>query len=734
MMMKTTALCLAASVSLMALASPASAQDQNAPASDAENNTIVVTAQRRVEKVTEVPISITVADAQQLERQQVNSVNDLSRIAASLEIQSAPGQNTGGGGMIRGVGTQTFAAGASASVGIIVDQVSQGNANVGDLFDVSRIEVLKGPQGTLFGLTTSAGAINITTNAPDPSAFSARLRTELSAAGFAGSKFGNQVLQGVVNVPLADNAAIRLSGLANLRQGVNYNRAVSDYVHTNRFVLRGRLRWEPSDALTFNLIGDFNTSRASYGGDFLTYLRAPADITAELASCGITPSVGNRDFCSTRNPGGRTRNYGGSLQVDYDLGPATLTSITAARRTESEPSGLGTITRIDPAHVQLFTGPNGGGHGSLFSQELRLSSPSGSRLEYTAGLFYSRQASYSTPNPFQIRVQLAPDFFIFPVNDLGLTANVVDKSWAVFGQGTFHVTDQLSLIAGLRYTETQLSLDQTPVATGIRTRADQGAEEISYKFGAQYQITPNSMIYATASRGFKGGQIAIPTGAAPVVLDPEIPNSYEVGYKATLFGGWVLDLNAFYQKFNNFQGQTCLTDSTGRLICTQANVPNVVSKGAEVSVFGRINRNFSIASGFIYANTSYPDNFLGDDGTDIGGTQLTNAPRYKFTFSGEYRQDVSENLRAFVSADAVWKSKIRYGANSNVNTMYPDHWIVGGRLGISTSDDRFTAAIFVRNLFNEHEPFTLIANSTELLAGYSANSFRQVGLSLDAKF
>ena len=203
--MKPTIRIALATTALAAFANPVAAQ-QTTPAApvaapqdsaavdtaaDAASGDIVVTAQRRAERVVDVPISITVASQAQLERQQVNTVNDLARIAPSLEIQQAPGQNTGGGGSLRGIGTQTFSAGAVASVGIVVDQVSQGNANISDLFDVGRIEVLKGPQGTLFGLTTSAGVINITTYAPDPSGFSARPRTELSNAGTLGSKFGN---------------------------------------------------------------------------------------------------------------------------------------------------------------------------------------------------------------------------------------------------------------------------------------------------------------------------------------------------------------------------------------------------------------------------------------------------------------------------------------------------------------------------------------------------------------
>ncbi|MCC7464084.1 MAG: TonB-dependent receptor [Gammaproteobacteria bacterium] len=155
---------------------------------------IVVTAQKRTQRLQDVPQSISVASQKQLESQQIVTVSDLSRIAPSLEIQQAPGQSVGGGGQVRGIGTQSFQAGAVGSVGLTVDQVSQGNVNISDLFDVARVEVLKGPQGTLFGLTTSAGVINITTNAPVFNEVSGRVRTELSKEGVAGSGFGRQLV------------------------------------------------------------------------------------------------------------------------------------------------------------------------------------------------------------------------------------------------------------------------------------------------------------------------------------------------------------------------------------------------------------------------------------------------------------------------------------------------------------------------------------------------------------
>jgi iron complex outermembrane receptor protein len=431
-----------ATVSTLAIAAPAFAQDtslaQSATAQDAapdpataSEGDIVVTAQRRQERVVDVPISITVASQAQLERQQVNTVNDLARISPSLEIQQAPGQNTGGGGSLRGIGTQTFSAGAVASVGIVVDQVSQGNANISDLFDVSRVEVLKGPQGTLFGLTTSAGVINITTNAPDPSGFSARVRTELSDEGTLGSKFGNQIVQGLVNVPLGADAAVRVSGFGNLRQGPNRNATTGDFNDSNRYGGRGRLLWRPSDVLTFNLIGDYSRSRIENGGDFFTFVRTggpgkilggAADdatgITARLASCGVTVGEGNRDYCTSQNYVGHSTVYGGSFQADYEAEPFTLTSITAYRR--SNENGLGASTnvfRADPLELQVGNGATDR-RTRLFTQEFRASSPANQFLEYTVGAFFSHQVQDRTPETLSVTLVPAPGVRIPIVRNL----------------------------------------------------------------------------------------------------------------------------------------------------------------------------------------------------------------------------------------------------------------------------------------------------------------------------
>jgi iron complex outermembrane receptor protein len=741
-------------VALATLATPAMAQDKAATAADTPTlGEIVVTAQRRAERVTKVPISITVADGAQLERQQVNTMNDLNRIAPSLEIQSAPGQNTGGGGSIRGIGTQTFSAGAVASVGVVVDQVSQGNANISNLFDVARIEVLKGPQGTLFGLTTSAGVINITTNKPDFNAFSARVRTELSGAGIAGSKSGNQVMQGVVNVPLASNAAIRVAGFGNLLQGPDYDVTTGKYVSNSTWGTRAHLLWEPTSNLTINAIGDYADTRTTNGGNFFTFVKAsgagafplaagvPDNVAGNLASCGVTAAEGNRNFCMAQSLVEHTYAGGGSLQVDYQAEPFTVTSITAYRKSLESGDGAATsVFRADPLLLQVY---NGKVHRptDLFTQELRVSSPADQLFEYTGGLFYSKQVQSRADETLLVAIQPAPGIQI-PVSNSGTGAfRVSDTSMAVFGQTTIHAAQKLRLIVGGRYTSDTLKLDTVadsiPGSINSHTGLDVG--KFSWKLGGQYDLSRKTMAYGTVSRGFKGGQIATPTGAAPYVVLPEIPTSYELGLKSTLFGGWVLDANLFYQSIQNFQAQSCTVNSLSVISCVQQNISGVKSRGAEINLFGKVTRNLSLNTGFIWAKATYPKGYLGTDGTNIGSTQLAYAPEYKFTLSGEYTHKVTERLNGFMAADALWKSRIRYEANSIADTSFRPHWTVGGRVGVRTADDRFTIAVFARNLFNVHEPALLqssfpYSGAANIGAIYGPQSFRSVGLSLDGKF
>lgn len=771
MIRRNTIVALMATGSLIAISSAASAQDTQATdakaAATEEPIVVVVTAQKREQKLQDVPLSITVASGKQLERLQINSVADLQRVAPALEMQQASGQSVGGGGQVRGIGTQSFQSGATGSVAMVIDQVSQGNINTPDLFDIARVEVLKGPQGTLFGLTTSAGVINISTNKPELGRFSGRVRAELSNDGTLGSEYGQQVVQGLLNIPLTSTSALRVSASRNQRQGVDRNILTGKLDDHSTDSLRARYLWEVNDRLTVNLIGEYAKVRDE-GLDFFTIQKVAnnadsGQLAGALATCNITAGDGNRDYCSNTGIHNNFETKAASAQIDYDFDNLSFTSITSSRQQDVGPNNLN-IFRLDPYHPELIAGDQTG-KDELFTQEFRLASPTGSTVEYTVGAFYSNSTSVRNPQTFSVIVP-GPIGLFKPVDNLGSYIDISDESYALFGQLTWRVSDKLRLIAGTRLNHENLSVfykdygsqgqsvvpvfapsfhltyvASTPVITEKSAKAS--IDNVSLKLGAQYTFSADTMGYFTASRGYKGPQIA--QGAAsdptpPTIINPELPTAFEAGVKSSLMGGRLsTDLNAFYIDMKDYQGQVCVSVSTGGLNCTPTNISQVISKGIEASISGKVAQGLNMNAGLIYNEVSYPDGFLGGDGTDIGGTQLALAPKIKFNVGGEYSHSLGDKLDGFISFDAVYKSKIRYDASSSPDVFYRAHWITGGRIGIRDSSGNWTLSLYGRNLGNEHEPVLRIRNFPDGSTGsigqmLAPQSFRQVGISLDGRF
>ena len=766
-----------ASCSVLAIATSAAAQTSSVDAKNGETavKEVIVTAQKRAERVQDVPQSINVIGQRQLERQQINNIFDLSKLAPSLELTNAAGQAPGGGGQIRGIGTETFGVGAVGAVGIVVDGVSQGNVNITDLFDIGRVEVLKGPQGTLFGLTTSAGVLNISTVDPQFGVFSGRFRTELSDEGVAGSTgYGQQVMQGAVNIPLGEKVAMRASGSIDLRQGPGQNALDGSLDNHNSYSGRIRLLAKPTDQLTINLNADYSRERDD-GPDFFTVYHADPAFTAQLANCRATPtstptpvipSNSNRDYCTSTSIVGGSTSYGGSFTAEYATDHFILTNITAARSSTAVPFNGLDIFRLSNAFYApppavmptqiLSTGSPNPGPTKLVTEELRIASPSGSRLEYTFGFFYS---DLTTSDPggsvFSVTDTFSPFGPTIPLGPptIGTPAQTEDSSTAAFGQATYHLTDKLSLIGGARYTGEFLA-QSTVSSSGVPANTKVDITNFSWRLGADYKFNPDLMAYVVVARGYKGPQLAPPPNGSPAgtlskEVKPEIPMDYEIGAKKTLFEGRViLDLNAFYMKVQNYQGQVCITDPVTQLLgCTITTFDGVVTKGIEGNIFGRVSDNLTVNAGLIWNRATYPKTstnaagvvgpYLGPDGSDLSGAQLVDAPVWKATFSGEYSHPISNRLEGFIGADLVYKSRIRYAPSQDPLLSYPGNVVIGGQLGIRSPTQKWSANLFVRNLTDEHVPvlrqagFPYGANYGEFL---STGSFRVVGISLEAGF
>lgn len=740
-----------------------SALAQTATAGDEINvlNEVIVTAQKREEKLQDVPIAITVVGAQQLADQHVYTVADLSRTTPALEMVQAFG-GPGGGGQIRGIGTTAFTRSAEGAVGIVLDGVPQGNVNVSNIFDMQRVEVLRGPQGTLFGLTSSAGVINMVTVAPDPTKFETKLHVDYSDKGTAGSKFGQQTFKGVVNVPFTDDSALRLSVTGDRTSGVQDNTFTRKDNVANDYSVRARYRLKGADDFEMNLIADYAKRTQNYSDPQFTYVSANPALTAALATCGITPSFANASRCSTQSTISQSRNYGFAAQFDMGLGNQTLTSITGYRKNDVGPNNvdiMGLSVNVDPSHTQI-TSTGVLNDGRQISQEFRIVSPDHQRFEYVAGLFYSdyeANTGYATGGAFRVALRIPVPFppFILAINvpDDATKTETSNKSYAAFGQSTYHINDELGLITGLRFTRQKISDSASnTVATEL------SKSNISGKLGLQYKFNPDLTGYVTAVRGYKGPQVQSASQGSPAtIIDAEIPTAYEIGIKGTsLNGRFGYEANVFHTKVKNYQGQRCQINPVGVLDCTPQSIPSVITKGFEVDLIARPIDQLSLSGGFIYNIAKYPSGWTGYNPDNLnGGTtslsdeQIVGVPKTKLNFAADYAVPMGA-VEGFIGVDTVYKSSMRLGPSGDSRFVYPAHWNTGARVGIRSQDGNFAVTLFGRNLGNDHEPITLFGgpsftapgNDPTRPNGYvngisgwiTAASLRQVGISLDAKF
>jgi iron complex outermembrane receptor protein len=726
---------------------------QSGAASEAPLAEIVVTAEKRAEKLQDVPVAITVVTGQQLEDQHIYSIADLARTTPALEMVQAFG-GPGGGGQIRGIGTNSFSSTAEGAVGIVVDGVPQGNVNITNLFDLQQVEVLKGPQGTLFGLTSSAGVINMTTAAPDPTKFMVSAHIDYSDDGRFGSNFGEETERVVLNAPLSSTAAVRLAISDDRTKGVQVNNFTGTPNVATEWGGRVRFLFQPFDEFEINIIADYDRRGQNYSDPQFNYISANPALTAQLAACGITPSFSNQARCWSNANDTNSRNYGASAQFDYHLGFATLTSITGYRKLITAPSDFD-AQGLSSDIPQIFNvGQTGSGR--QVSQELRIASSGQQKIDYVAGFFYSNysaETGFAPGGGFNVGIFPFPGVFI-PFVQTATTTSTSNKSEAVFGQMTYHVTDQLGLIGGLRYTHQELAAFSSPDQFGS---LDQN--NVSGRVGIQYKINSDLSSYFTVVRGYKGPQVTPAAEGTPqTVIGSEIPTAFELGIKGSVLDrrlGW--DSDVFYSRVHDYQGQACSLNPVGALACVGQSVPQVTTKGFELNAYGQIAPGLSVTAGYIYDVAKYPGGYTGYDPnnlvggtTDLSNQQIVGVPKNKVSLSALYDFPLGAAIHAFVNADTVYKSAMRLGPTADPRFVYPGNWNTGLRIGLKSPTDTWSAALFARNLGQDHEPVVLFGGPSFTPPGVNpavpfgavngisgwqtVNSLRQVGITLEAKF
>lgn len=771
-------------VSLVAVSSAVWAQDAGqsepisaAEPSDADPSTIIVTAQRRDQSLQEVPIAITVVDGESIRQTGANQLPDIAQRAPSLSFTATPGVPNFA---IRGVGTNSFDYGIESAVGIAVDDVNitlPRFVPLNSLADVSRVEVLRGPQGLLFGKNTTAGLISITTNRP-----------ELSEAGMSarlqyGSRDQVQV-QGVVNLPIGERAALRVVG------GRQYQDPSTEVVGparldpVRRYFGTAKLLWEPTDRLSLYGIVDYleNSGIESYStirkfGTVDTtpipaFLRrfAPANfVIQQNTALGVVAGPeNNRTAIGGADIRRDERSFGAQLTASYDAGAVTVTSVTAYRDLNSDANN-----DVDQTPIPFFDTNIARSEAYQFSQEVRLSNTDPGPLYYTVGLYYQLQqidaailqaGTFGTlPADFPIRLS--------PINgqtNFDYRTNTI----APFAQVDWEVTPNLTLIAGARYTRDQIdsetSVTQVPgvcnlvtflLSGGQRcvgalaapTIASRNEDGFSARAGLEYSLGRDANVYATYTRGYKGPAISVGGGTA-FDVDPETVDAYEIGAKLDLFDRLVgLNVAGFINEYQDFQAQVFDPALNGGLGAFRTgNASSLSTRGVEVEARVSPSRQFTLTGGVTYLDTEYGDyqiacyfgqtpaqgcNLPGPS-FNADGLPLVGASKWTTSLAGDFQQPIGNDLKVFLNADWRYRSEFFY-AIGDPNTVQPGYSLVNAAFGIGDQSDRLRVSVFVRNLFDKQYAATIFPGNFaagQYVQSLPDGAFRRIGAALEFEF
>jgi iron complex outermembrane recepter protein len=748
-----SALCAGASAQMTPPDGGSSAQ---LPTTGDQISEIIVTATKREERLQDIPIAVTVVGGPQLTQQNINEMVDLTHSVPSLNVAGPFGALS-----IRGIGSVAFSRSAEGSVGIVVDGVSLANTstNPPELFDVARVEVLEGPQGMLFGRNSSAGLINVVTNAPDPSRF------EVDAHADVGT-LDNYIGRAVVNIPVADNAALRISGAYSQSPNTQYNRHDDTEYNVDGESVRGRFKWDPAPNLTVNLIADYSDFIRKGGAPWTVYYSTPGSLlSSRLAGCGVRVSQDNTDGCIDGGNDTSSESYGFSGQIDANIGSLTLTSISAYRGFTAHSYG----SDADSVPVDVLNVNASPENIHNVSQEFRVTSAAGDRVDYVAGLYYFH-SELNAANT-QLGDLLAAFGIPYPLGQTLATTSTTTSA-AAFGQATVNITQAFHLILGGRYGNENVDAVTVgslapgavaPIASiaGVQGKADD--RYFSYRGGAQYDFSRDVMAYATYTRGYKGPAINDQSGGSgiPVLVQPEIPHAGEIGVKSTMMDGRLAaNLAVFYNRVTDFQTQY-FDPTISQFVF--GNAPSLTSKGVSLELIGRPVHGLTVNVGGLYNNAKYGRGYevacaqmqtaaqgcqtvieggAAISTTDASGNQLIGAPEWKLTSSVEYAANVSDGLTGFVSVDTVYTSRINFDAAYDPILTNAAATIFGARLGLRTDNGRYGISIFARNLFDQYRPIVRFATPTAAQQfdpqSYSQvsgpESRRVVGLSLDGKF
>ncbi|CAN5277050.1 TonB-dependent receptor [soil metagenome] len=723
---------------------------------------IIVTAQRVAQSLQKVPVSVQPVTGAELERRALGDVIQMQTAVPSLQTGT---DNTI---TLRGVGSLVFSPNVDSSVGVAIDEVSLAIPTFMNNFgfeDVSQVEVLLGPQGLLFGRNASAGLLNIVTNRPVIGEYSGRLYGEADYRDTVPGGKDGHIIRGTINVPLSDVAAFRLNAIYSRQDPIAHvvaaspNADVQDY--QQRAGAKAKFLFEPNDRFSLYLIGDYARQEGVGGIYDRTYRQfAPGSLVQNFVLAdGVTPGPDNLEYGASAPANQKLEGGGVSLKLAYELTDMIAVSNITAYRSYDVLNGADLdFTSFDGVDNNTRTGQY-----DQFSNELRIALAPGGLIDGQAGLYYfstrTRSSDSVTGGIFGI---LGPfDSFNNPLIGTDLNSTVEGDSYAAFGQFNIHPTEQLTLIAGGRFTRDELSIDLLqnqiayPIPLGVpnvSTQQSTDNDDFSWKLGAQYEVTPDIMSYVTYSKGYKGPAFN-DTQAVPnqqLAIGPETVHSLELGLKSFLLDRRLrLNLAAFRSEFEDFQVQGY--DPATQSYYT-ANAANVISQGVEVTAEARPVSGLTLNAAMTFLDSTFDDyatdkcyagqpNCSPQGTTDSSGNQTPSSAKFTSTIAATYEYPLSSTVNLFVSGDYYHRSALNFASNGNPLTELGAIDVLGFSVGAEINQNVRVAA-FCKNCTDERFPVFiggepldatfLNLNSSGQTWGY--NSVRTLGLSVSYDF
>jgi iron complex outermembrane receptor protein len=740
------ALLAAAVVAALAHSAAAAAQQQDSRVVQGLEE-VVVTAQRREESLQSVPVAVTTLSEAMLERQNIRNIAALDQIVPNIVMNPNTGTSSASKIFLRGVGEDESFFTADTPVGLYVDDVyiARQTGAMFDLFDVERLEVLRGPQGTLYGRNTSAGAVKLVTRKPELGATSAR-------AEVAVGNFDLRSVRLSGNLPLGDKAAVQLAGLLRERDGYTKNRVTGKDVNDQDVKgARASLLVQPTDGFRATLVGDLIRERSTPGYAIPLQLNSLGDPLADPVPKTGDFYVTNSDIVGPQND---LDQYGLSLTLEFDATDALkLKSVTSYRALDNQ-------LYLDADGDTLAPAPSRAGLFHLFqdqqqyqvSQEFQgTGSALGGKLEYVAGVFWFKEHN----DQITKSVIGLPALFGLPSASAGRIdlTNAADEvlttdAYAAFASATYHFSEQLSGTVGLRYTSeskdyrNQVLLPSGAVqvvclnrtgATAVQAAAapctpaqtalgftnftnasafDRSWNDVTPRFVLDYKLTPSALLYASAAKGFKGGTTSGRDTAAlrnlnRIVGAPETNWSYEAGLKADWLDNRLrTNVAAFYNKYKGLQfGVTTPDGGFGRINAGDAEIKGVELEATAVPVEGL---ELSASVGVLDGKYTEWTASLGTCAAQGLSTRqqyldldLKQAPKWSYRLGGNYSVDMGG--AGVLSFGADWSAKAKHYNNlcNSEGIAVQDYQFLNAQVRWENADGNLLVTLAGSNLTDE---------------------------------